>query len=243
MDFWLGDLRHVQLDWCACLNGESHFTDKLKIICLEIQNVFVIKLHNIFVKNTKYICSNHKIYLLKLRHIVQSLVSLISPKSRLLSLSCVMGRLCVTKKLFCPTVEFLARIYTFEQRPKNPKSSGWLRLTLKNLQDQNCINICRNIPRKHKIVTNSAARDIIQCPDISWTVGHIINCLDTFWAVRIYIQKTMNQNLPDGPKSSGYLEYFKVYLQVSTLHLCCISLDRYFAIVKPFDYHYYMNTR
>jgi len=30
---------------------------------------------------------------------------------------------------------------------------------------------------------------------------------------------------------------------VSTLHLCCISLDRYFAIVKPFDYHYYMNTR
>ena len=98
MDFWLGDLRHVQLDWCACLNGESHFTDKLKIICLEIQNVFVIKLHNIFVKNTKYICSNHKIYLLKLRHIVQSLVSLISPKSRLLSLSCVMGRLCVTKK-------------------------------------------------------------------------------------------------------------------------------------------------
>ena len=110
MDFWLGDLRHVQLDWCACLNGESHFTDKLKIICLEIQNVFVIKLHNIFVKNTKYICSNHKIYLLKLRHIVQSLVSLISPKSRLLSLSCVMGRLCVTKKLFCPTVEFLANL-------------------------------------------------------------------------------------------------------------------------------------
>merc|ERR1719150_2532482 len=30
---------------------------------------------------------------------------------------------------------------------------------------------------------------------------------------------------------------------VSTLHLCCISLDRYFAIVKPFDYHHYMNTR
>ena len=86
------------------------FLNKLKIICLEIQNVFLIKLHNIFVKNTKYICSNHKIYLLKLRHIVQSLVSLISPKSRLLSLSCVMGRLCVTKKLFCPTVEFLANL-------------------------------------------------------------------------------------------------------------------------------------
>ena len=33
------------------------------------------------------------------------------------------------------------------------------------------------------------------------------------------------------------------FFQVSTLHLCCISLDRYFAIVKPFDYHHYMNTR
>jgi hypothetical protein len=30
---------------------------------------------------------------------------------------------------------------------------------------------------------------------------------------------------------------------VSTLHLCCISLDRYFAIVKPFDYHHFMNPR
>ena len=144
------------------------FLNKLKIICLEIQNVFLIKLHNIFVQNTKYICSNHKIYLLKLRHIVQSLVSLISPKSRLLSLSCVMGRLCVTKKLFCPTVEFLARIYTFEQRPKNPKSSGWLRLTLKNLQDQNCINICRNIPRKLATLYN--VRTYLELSDTSSTV-------------------------------------------------------------------------
>ena len=31
--------------------------------------------------------------------------------------------------------------------------------------------------------------------------------------------------------------------QVSTLHLCCISVDRYFAIIKPFDYRHYMNTR
>ena len=38
-------------------------------------------------------------------------------------------------------------------------------------------------------------------------------------------------------------QHFKDNFQVSTLHLCCISLDRYFAIVKPFDYHYYMNTR
>jgi len=30
---------------------------------------------------------------------------------------------------------------------------------------------------------------------------------------------------------------------VSTLHLCCISVDRYFAIIKPFDYRHYMNTR
>jgi hypothetical protein len=32
-------------------------------------------------------------------------------------------------------------------------------------------------------------------------------------------------------------------LTVSTLHLCCISLDRYFTIVKPFDYHHFMNPR
>jgi len=30
---------------------------------------------------------------------------------------------------------------------------------------------------------------------------------------------------------------------VSTLHLCAISFDRFYAIVKPFDYHHYMNIR
>ena len=29
---------------------------------------------------------------------------------------------------------------------------------------------------------------------------------------------------------------------VSTLHLCAISFDRFFAIVKPFDYDHFMNT-
>ena len=29
---------------------------------------------------------------------------------------------------------------------------------------------------------------------------------------------------------------------VSTLHLCAISFDRFYAIVKPFDYDHFMNT-
>ena len=30
---------------------------------------------------------------------------------------------------------------------------------------------------------------------------------------------------------------------VSTLHLCAISFDRFYAIVKPLDYHHYLNNR
>ena len=40
-----------------------------------------------------------------------------------------------------------------------------------------------------------------------------------------------------------YWFFFNFEIKVSTLHLCCISVDRYFAIIKPFDYRHYMNTR
>ena len=30
---------------------------------------------------------------------------------------------------------------------------------------------------------------------------------------------------------------------MSTLHLCCISVDRYCAIIKPFEYRHFMNSR
>ena len=57
------------------------------------------------------------------------------------------------------------------------------------------------------------SEQMINCLDTFWAVRtyfelfrHILNCLDTFWAVQTHLdqtgfQMTMTQNLPDGPKS------------------------------------------
>ena len=45
----------------------------------------------------------------------------------------------------------------------------------------------------------------LSCPDTSWTVRTYFDCLDIFWTVPTnFPDWTMTQNLPDGPKSSGW---------------------------------------